>query len=236
MARAALTAPLLVVAVAAAALGLTGCAGPVATYHNIEGGAIAGPLQPPPGMDEPYRNLADVPPLPAPVSEAELADVSARLAPVPARQPSLVPNPAALAGLTLPDGPPPAPVVPDIYVPPTPTPHVITYPAPPPPPAVPAPPKLDGAPVSVAFEPGSAVLGAGTVDALQKFAAQRGDATVLVGGFGAPGAVADEAALELALNRARAIADALTAAGVPVTQVRMLAMAQGSGGFVQLTY
>ena len=30
--------------------------------------------------------------------------------------------------------------------------------------------------------------------------------------------------------------DALTADGVPVTEVRMLAMAQGSGGFVQLTY
>ena len=236
MARVAGTAPFWVVAVSAAALGLAGCAGPVATYHNIEGGAIAGPLQPPPGMDEPYRNLADVPPMPAPVSAAELANVSARLAPVPAPQPGLVPNPAALAGLALPDGPPAAPVVPDIYVPPTPAPHVITYPAPPPAPPAPALPKAEGAPFSVAFEPGSAVLGAGTVDALQKFAAQRGDATVLVGGFGAPGAVADESALDLAVNRARAIADALTADGVPVTEVRMLAMAQGSGGFVQLTY
>jgi len=186
-------------------------------------------------MDEPYRNLADVPPLPAPVTPEELANVSARLAPVPAPQPALVPNPAALAGLTLPDGPPPAPVVPDIYVPPTPTPHVITYAAPPPPP--PPPPRpVDGAPVSLAFKPGSAVLESGVVDALQKFAAQRGDATVLVGGFGETGAVADETALALALNRARAIADALTAAGVPAADVTMLAMAGGDGGFVQLTY
>jgi len=187
-------------------------------------------------MDEPYRNLADVPPMPTPVSEAELANVSARLAPVPAPQPALVANPQALAGLTLPNGPPPAPVVPGIYVPKTPAPHVISYPAPPPPPPVPAPVKVDGAPVSVAFAPGSAVLASSAADALGQVAARRGDATLLVGGFGAPGAVADAAALELAVNRARAIADALTAAGVPAADLRLLAMADGSGGFVQLVY
>jgi outer membrane protein OmpA-like peptidoglycan-associated protein len=57
----------------------------------------------------------------------------------------------------------------------------------------------------------------------------------LAAGFGDGGAT-DAAALSLALARARAIADALTAAGVPPSAIILDAAAAGSGGFVQLVY
>jgi outer membrane protein OmpA-like peptidoglycan-associated protein len=216
---------------------LGGCAGPVATYHDIEGGAIAQARQAPPGADVPYPNLASVPTVPTPPTEQELARVGARLAPTPAPQPQLVPNAAALAGLTLPGGPPPAPQVPGTYVPAVAAPHVITYaPAPVPAPTVSRRP-ADGAPVSLAFAPGSAILDGKTVDALNTLAdTVDPDAKVVVGGFGAPAAGPDAAALTLGVYRARAIADALTAAGVPAGQLVMVAGANGEGGFVRLTY
>jgi len=231
MARATLTAPLLVVA---AAVALAGCAGPVAAYHDIEGGAIAQPRQAPPGVDLPYPNLASVPTVPTPPTEQQLASVTLRLQPVPPPQPQIVANPAALEGLELPGGPPPAPDVPGLAIPATPTPHKITYAAPPPPP--PAKAKPDSAPVSLPFPPGSAIMDGKTTDAVTALAATRGDATIIAGGFGAPGAVADAAALKLGLQRAQAIADALTAAGVPAEDLRLVAGSDGSGGFVKLVY
>ncbi len=234
MIRATGTAPLSLLTVLGLALGLAGCAGPVTTYHNIAGGAIAQPRQVPPGAALPYPNLASVPTAPRPQTEQELEAMTARLAPVPAPEPNMVPNPAALAGLTLPGNPPPPPDVPGVVIPHTPTPHVLVYKTPPP--APPAAKQPDGAPISLAFRPGSAILDSKTADAVTKLAGTAGDATVLAGGFGAPGAVADAAALKLALERARAIADALTAAGVPAGQVTLVAGANGSGGFAQLTY
>jgi outer membrane protein OmpA-like peptidoglycan-associated protein len=215
---------------------LGGCAGPVATYHDLEGGAIAQARQAPPGADAPYPNLARVPTVPVPPTEQELASVGARLAPAPAPQPQLVPNAAALEGLTLPGGPPPAPHVPGTYVPAVAAPHVITY-APVAAPARAATKPADSAPVSLAFEPGSAILDGKTVDALETLAdTVNPDATVVVGGFGKPGAGPDAGALMLGVHRARAIADVLTAAGVPAGQVVMVAGAAGDGGFVRLTY
>jgi hypothetical protein len=111
---------------------------------------------------------------------------------------------------------------------------VLTYTKPPPAPPPPAP--VDGAPISLGFRPGSAILEFGNEQALQTLADSRGDATVLAGGFGKPGAVADAAALQLALERARAIADALTADGVPAEDVEIVAGADGNGGFAQLVY
>jgi outer membrane protein OmpA-like peptidoglycan-associated protein len=208
----------------------------VATYHDLEGGAIAQARQAPPGADAPYPNLASVPTVPTRPTEAQLASVGARLAPVPAPQPQLVPNAAALEGLTLPSRPPPAPNVPGSYVPAVATPHVLTY-APVAAPAPAAPKPADGAPVSLSFEPGSAILNRKMVVALNMLAESvNPGAMVVVGGFGRPGAGADAAALTLGLYRARAIADALTAAGVPAGQVVMLAGAEGQGGFAQLTY
>jgi len=216
---------------------LGGCAGPVATYHDIEGGAIAQARQAPPGVDQPYPNLASVPTVPTPPTEQQIAQVNARLAPVPAPQPQLVPNAAALAGLSLPGAPPPAPHVPGSYVPAVATPHVLTYKAPPPAPAPAAPAPTASAPVSLAFAPHSAILDGETLRALNLLAGTvNANATVVVGGFGKPGAGPDAAALTLGLDRARAIADALTAAGVPARQLTMVAGADGEGGFVQLTY
>jgi outer membrane protein OmpA-like peptidoglycan-associated protein len=232
MTRAAVTAQVMI----AGCFALGGCAGPVAAYHDLEGGAIAQTRQAPPGVNLPYPNLASVPTVPTPPTEQAIASVGARLAPVPAPQPQLVPNEAALEGLALPGAPPPAPNVPGVYVPAVAAPHVLVY-APPAAPAPPAPAPPDSTPVSLAFEPGSAILDGKTVDALNTLAdTVNPNATVVVGGFGKPGAAADAAALTLALDRARAIADALTAAGVPAGQLVMVAGARGSGGFVQLRY
>jgi outer membrane protein OmpA-like peptidoglycan-associated protein len=247
MKQATYTAPLWVVA----ACVLAGCAGPVAAYHDIEGGAIAQARQAPPGADQPYPNLAGVPTKPTPPTEQEIEAVGARLTPAPASAwpppprfpvrsaasapiPALVANPAALEGLTLPGAAPPPPNVPGSYVPAVPAPHVITYAAPPKPAPVAKP--VDSTPVSLAFAPDSAILDGKTDDALATLAGTRGDATMLVGGFGRPGAGPDATALQLAVERARAIADALTAAGVPTGDVTMVAAADGAGGFVQLVY
>jgi len=201
---------------------LSGCSYPVGLYHNIEGGAIAQARQPPPGADLPYPNLADVPAAPAPQPALTQSGIDAR---VRANTPDVSPpSSAALAGLTLPDAPPPLPNVPGLNLPATPS-----TPAPPPAPvaATVAPPQ-NSAPVALGFQPGSAVLPPDEVAALRGIAAARGKADVLAGGF------ADN--LPLALARARRVADALTASGVPPGDIRITAMAAGSGGFVQLVY
>jgi len=215
-----------------AALGMSGCAGPVSAYHDIEGGAIAQNRQAPPGADAPYPNLASVPAAPAPVTPAQQAALAARL-PINSPQiPATEVNPDALAGLALPSSPPPLPNVPGLYLPKNPTPNVI-----------PAPPKtavtvakpVESAPVSIAFAPGSAILSPDMINALTAIAPGLGASKVLAAGFGDGGA-ADSQSLALALARARAIADALTAAGVPASAIILDAAATGSGGFVQLVY
>ncbi|MCF3947777.1 hypothetical protein AiwAL_15875 [Acidiphilium sp. AL] len=57
-------------ALLALGLALSGCASmnPVTVFHRYEGGAIAHNPPPPPGLDEPYPNLASVPPKPPPLS------------------------------------------------------------------------------------------------------------------------------------------------------------------------
>jgi outer membrane protein OmpA-like peptidoglycan-associated protein len=218
---------------AAVALSLAGCAGPVQLYHNAEGGAIAQVRQPPPGADLPYPNLASVPPEPVGLTAGQYQDVAQRLAPVPAETPATQANPAALAGLALPAAPPPVPDVPGLDLPATPAPHEILVP---PPAAAPATAPQASAPVSLAFRPGSAILSADAVKALAAIAQGRGSARILAGGFGEQAATPDDAALTLALERAQAIADALTAAGAPPAAIRLTAVAAGSGGFVQLVY
>ncbi len=214
------------------ALSLAGCAGPVALYHNAEGGAIAQARQPPPGADLPYPNLADVPPEPVGLTAAQTQAVAQRLAPVPAETTATKANPAALAGLELPESPPPVPDVPGLNLPATPAPHVFV----PPPSTAQAPAPMDSAPVSLAFPPGSAILSPDAVTALSAIAQARGAAAILAGGFGEQAATPDDGALTLALERAQAIADALTAAGAPAAAIRLSAVATGSGGFVQLVY
>jgi hypothetical protein len=196
------------------ALLLAGCSGPIGLYHNVEGGAIAGPLQPPPGADLPYPNLADVPPNPPPfVMTPAKPDVSP-------------PAPGALAGLELPTAPPPPPNVPGLNLPATPS----TPAAAPAPAAMAVVTPTDSAPIALAFQPGMAILPAAEIPALRNLAATRGNATLLVGGFG------DDTSLTLALARAQRLADALTASGVPAADIHLVAAQAGSGGFVQFVY
>jgi hypothetical protein len=203
---------------------LAGCSGPIGLYHSIEGGAIAQKRQPPPGADQPYPNLADVPPAPAAISPNAAAIISQHVhSPATGVSPA---SPEALAGLALPAAPPPNPDIPGLNLP-----AVASTPAiPKPPVAAPAPTPPNGVPVSIAFPPGTAILPFKDATTLHNFALTRGPAKILVGGFG------DNTSLALALSRARRVADALTANGVPPAVIRISAMEAGSGGFVQLVY
>jgi len=207
---------------------LGGCSIPIGIYHDIEGGAIAQRRQAPPGADLPYPNLASIPVTPKPLSPVQQSAVNKRIAGTsPAVSPA---SPGALAGLELPAAPPPLPNVPGLAIPaaappPPPAPRKIAKTLPPP-----------SAPVELAFAPGSAVLSHKMAEALFGVASGRGAAYIEVGGFGEATGPGDEAALRLAVARARRLADQLTADGVPAKDIRMVAASGGSGGFVQLVY
>jgi len=180
----------------------------------------------------PYPNLAAVPPAPTGLTAGETAAAAQRLAPASAETPATQANPAELAGLSLPHGVPPLPSVPGLDLPAAPTPHVVSrLPQPATPMITPY-----SAPVSLAFQPGSAIVTPKTEAALVRVAGSRGFAEILAGGFGDGDAATDPHALTLAVERAQAIADALTAAGTPPSVIRLTAAAAGSGGFVQLVY
>ena len=113
---------------ALAGLGLlSGCASmnPVNWFHSAEGGAIAKPHQAPPGQNQPYPNLATVPPTPpAPdmaalqhISDALIADrtnAQHLVAAAPLADPSSPTASPDLFGIgtTPPPGPPPPPGTP----------------------------------------------------------------------------------------------------------------------------
>jgi hypothetical protein len=201
---------------------LAGCSGPIGLYHSIEGGAIAQKRQPPPGYNLPYPNLANVPPAPPPQAPNTQAKIAAEVA----SQATGVsaPSPLALDGLMLPGAPPPVPDIPGLHVP--------NIPWTPPPKVAPPKPQTppNKPPVLLAFHHGSAVLPFQDVAPLKAVAAGRGEAHVLVGGFG------DGNSLTLALARARRLANQLTANGVPPGVINLVASRDGSGGFVQLVY
>ncbi|HQT65431.1 MAG: hypothetical protein B7Z75_12630 [Acidocella sp. 20-57-95] len=220
------------VAVLMVAVVLSGCSGTVGMYHDVQGGAIAQPRQAPPGADLPYPNLASVPEEPKPLTAAQQAALQARLHQDSPEIAATKANPAALAGLVLPSAPPPVPAVPGVSEPVS---SGLTEAAKPTPPAE-KPQSPPSVPVAIAFEPGSAILHAEMLKTLQRAVADRGDARILVGGFGEQTGGPDGQALILAVHRARAIADALTATGLSPTIIEMKAAAVGSGGFVQLVY
>jgi outer membrane protein OmpA-like peptidoglycan-associated protein len=199
---------------------LCGCSAGVDTYHQIEGGAIAQNRQAPPGDNLPYPNLADIPPpLPAAGPSAQAAMATQAKTGISA------PAPGALAGLNLPTSAPPAPNVPGLNLPAT----ELPAPAAAPVPALPAAPPPPSPPVVLGFRPHSALLPAADDAPLRAFAQRYKDQTVRVVGFG-------EGNLALALQRAQRLANALTAAGVPASAIRITAIASGSGGFVQFVY
>jgi outer membrane protein OmpA-like peptidoglycan-associated protein len=91
----------------------------------------------------------------------------------------------------------------------------------------------------VTFVTGSAELQSFAVDALKQLAARRGNGIIAVTGYG--DATADDpatqsAALTLGLTRAKAMAAALTSAGVPASAVRVDAAAIGRGGAARLIH
>jgi outer membrane protein OmpA-like peptidoglycan-associated protein len=112
-----------------AALGLllAGCSSfpssmnPVSWWHDLQGGKIAEERPPPPGADQPYPNLATVPPKPAEPDRAALANIANGLIAdrtntqhaneaAPIADPSLPSASPALFGKgTVPPPPPPAP-------------------------------------------------------------------------------------------------------------------------------
>ena len=103
----------------------------------------------------------------------------------------------------------------------------------PPPPAAPQPTNA----IAVEFVAGSAALPPGANDVLKGIAARRGQAVVVVTGFGdatTNDPDAQVAALSLGLSRAQAVANALTGDGVPAGNVRVGAEAAGRGASVRL--
>jgi hypothetical protein len=204
------------------ALLLGGCSPTIGLYHDVEGGAISKTRQPPPGMDQPYPNLADVPKATKPAPAGQQETIAAQ-----AQNGVSAPSAGALAGLTLPDGAPPLPDVPGLNLPAKPSPVVAVVA--PVPVAAAVPPSPPPPPVVIGFAPGKALLPPDDVKKLQFVAFTRGQHFVIAGGFG-------DGDLPLALSRARRLADALTAYGVPSRAIRLTASAAGSGGFVQLVY
>ena len=91
--------------------------------------------------------------------------------------------------------------------------------------------------IRVGFAPGSDMLTGEALATLKVFAHSRGSRTIQVTGFGdvdSADARAQTAGLQLALNRARAVAAYLSNVGVPPASLRVSAEAQGSGAIALL--
>lgn len=163
----------------------------------------------------------------------------AATAPGPASTPAPSPataSAALAAPVTMPDipsAPPPPPSIPGVSVP------AHTAPTLPPvaPPPKPVPPGPPGPPVAVPFPVGSAVLRPAAQAPLKSLAAQRGARSIAITGLGEAthdDPAAQAAALPLALDRARAVAAALGALGVPATALHILALPSGGGAVARL--
>lgn len=175
---------------------------------------------------------------PPPAAPAPAATAAATAAPTTSPTPapttagSPVPAAGALAALTVPAGPPAPPNLPGV--------PWLTRPAPLPktPPTPPARPQAGtGAPVSVGFAHGSAVLSPDARAALARLAGARGASVVAVSGFGEArdsDPAAQTSALGLAWERATAIGNALRQDGVPASSLTLDAYAPGGGGAARL--
>ena len=201
------------------------------------------PPPPPPGQTSSPPQQTSSPSQQAPAaSQATLAAATApppAKAPAPAKPPSPAPRTAvaeaALPPPTMPDQPPAPPQIPGSPVAPT-------TPAPPPvaPKVASGPAKLaanQAAPLAIAFPPTSAVLPDTEKAALTALAKRRAGHGILVIGYGEAETdtpEAQQAALRLALERARAVSVALGALGVPPNAIRMDAQPSGRGAAARL--
>lgn len=87
------------------------------------------------------------------------------------------------------------------------------------------------------FITGSAELQSLATDTLKQIAARRGNGVIAVTGYGdatSADPAAQSAALTLGLSRARAMAAALAADGVPASAIQVNAQAIGRGGTARL--
>jgi outer membrane protein OmpA-like peptidoglycan-associated protein len=110
-------------------------------------------------------------------------------------------------------------------------------PAPPPVAQTPAPTPIPGGGGMIGFAPGSSTLPPEAAAQLREFVAGRGGRAVAVTGYGdaiSADAGAQTAALSLALARAQAVTNALTAAGVPRAVISLGAEASGRGAALRL--
>lgn len=204
--------------------------------------------------------LPPPPPAPPPGSAPLSASLPAASAPPPPpNAPATPPSPAPLRPVqsqaleapatpatpveTAPMGSPPAPVSstsaePMPALPIEPPPRAAAAPPPPPPPVQPAPPSPAAAGgVNLGFAPGSSQLSPTAADAVKRFLTGRVGQPISVIGHGdatAADPAAQTAAVSLALTRAQAVVNALTAAGVPRTAISIGAEAAGRGASLRL--
>jgi outer membrane protein OmpA-like peptidoglycan-associated protein len=175
------------------------------------GAVQSAPLAPPGATAQPAAEAGAPPAMPAtPPRPPNLPGIAAAGPRLPA---AAAPAPAAV--------PPPAPA---------PTAMAAATPAQPPP-------SNPANTISVTFVNGSAALPSTAADTLKQLASRRGNGVIAVTGYGDASSNepdAQSAALTLALSRAQAMANALTAAGVPATAVQIDAEAIGRGGTARL--
>ncbi len=192
---------------------------------------VGGDVQPAPGQDAAWPNLATVPPRPTrtPAEErqriqnaliADRTNAQYEGGPIPAASPAAAPTLQLPGGQVVPAAPPPPPTLAGV-------PQITAPPAPRPAPA-PAPQEVE-----VQFSRGSSALSTGAVVSLRRFADARGSARVSVIGAGDPTSVGGDA-LGLGLARAEAVANALRAAGVPADAIQIAADPAGRGAVARL--
>jgi outer membrane protein OmpA-like peptidoglycan-associated protein len=204
----------------------------------------AASVQPIPALPPPHRPAA-APAAAGDDSQPNAALQAANAPPAPAAPgaaaPAAAQASASASGLAAPDpdlpnppaAPPPPPVLAGVNVP------AVTAPTPLPvaPPPTPKPPPPPGPPVGIAFPHGSGLLPEDALATLKSLAAQRGARAIAVTGFGeatSDDPAAQAAALPLALDRARAVAAALGAFGVPGSALRLVALPAGGGAVARV--
>lgn len=200
---------------------------PSSLYYGLAGGDV----QPAPGQDAAWPNLATVPPRPtrSPAEErqriqnaliADRANAQHVGGPTPPVAPAAAPALRLPDGQVVPDAPPSPPALPGV--------PQVTAPPAPRPVATPAPRE-----VAVEFSRGSSALSTGAVVALRRFADTRGGARMSVIGAGDASSAGGDA-LGLGLARAEAVANALRGAGVPAEAIQIGADPAGRGAVARL--
>ncbi len=213
---------------------------PLAAPLATPGAAAPRRPTPPPALpaaaadEQPNASMAAAEAAPAPPPKP-----AAKLPVKPAAAPSAAPSeprPADTPMPPIPDAPPPAPQLSGLTLATTGA-ATVAAPAATAPPPAPPPPPPPLPPNAIAFPSGSAVLPPEASAVLKSLVSQRGAAAVSITGFGEAASndpPAQAAALPLGYARARAVAAALLARGVPATSLRIEAVAPGNGAVARI--